>query len=109
MCMSMHGTTWVKKWSQMPFPKVVDKPPGVTKQVVLGSFELFSTHRDPCMFPKSLEKCHFWTKKGAKGGWKKHFAKSDPGSFGTFKQLVLSYFQLSLNHSCPLDHIGQVS
>ena len=39
----------------MIFPKIVPRPLGVLKHVVLGCFQPLSTYISPCKFPKSVE------------------------------------------------------
>ena len=54
---------WVKKW---PIPKVIPRPAGMYKQVVLRYSEPFSTQITPMQVPKKPKKGYISAEKGAK-------------------------------------------
>ena len=83
----------------MFFIKVVPRPVGVHKQVVLGYFEMFSTHISACQSPKILERGLLRTKKGSKGGQNHIFPKVTRDHLIHYKQVVLSH--VSTIFACP--------
>ena len=87
------GSTGVPGAKKMIFFKVVPRPLGMLKQVLLGRFELVVARYGPWKIPKCLENGPFQDQKWGKNGLKTHFSKSDPGPFGVLKQLFLAHFE----------------
>ena len=77
----------------MIFFKVVPRPLGIFKQVVLGRFEPVVAHYGPWKIPKCFENGPFQDQKWVRNGSKPHFSKSDRGPFGLLKQMFLAHFQ----------------
>ena len=77
----------------MNFFKVVPRPLGMLKQVLLACFEPVVARFGPWKIPKCLENGPFSDQKWVKNGSKMHFSKSDPGPFGMLKQVFLAHFE----------------
>ena len=70
--------------------KVVPRPLGMLKQVLLGRFEPVVARFGPWDIPKCLENGPLWDQKWVKNGSKTHFSKNDLGPYGMLKQVFLA-------------------
>ena len=86
------GSTGVPGAKEKIFFKVVPRPLGMLKQVLLGPFQPVVARFGPRKIPKSLENGPFQDQKSFKNGSKMHFSKCDPGPFGMFKQVFSAHF-----------------
>ena len=84
------GSTKVSGAKKMIFSKVVPRPLGMLKQVVLAHFEPVGARFGPWKIPKCLQSGPFWDQKWVKNGSKMCFSKSDPGLFGMLQQVFLA-------------------
>ena len=84
------GSTRVPGAKKMIFFKVVPRPLGMLKQVLLARFEPVVACFGPRKIPKCLENGPFWDQKWLKNGSKKRFLKSDRGPFGMLEQVFLT-------------------
>ena len=104
-----NGPFWdqrcVKNGSKTRFSKNDLGPFMMLKQVVLAHFEPVATGFGSWKIPKCLENGPFWDQKWVKNGSKMRFSKSDPGSFGMLKQVVLARFEPVLTEFSPFQHI----
>ena len=75
------------------FSKVVPRPLGMLKQVLLGRFEPVVARFGPWKIPKCLENGPFWDQQCVKNGSKRCFSKNDFGPFMMLKQVVLAHFE----------------
>ena len=73
------GSTRVPRAKKLIFSKVVPRPFGMLKQVVVAHFEPVATGFGPWNIPKCLERGPFWDQKWVKNGSKARFSKCDPG------------------------------
>ena len=87
------GSTRVPGAKKMIFFKVVPRPLGMLKQVLLARFEPVVARFGPRKIPKCLENGPFWDQKWLKNGSKKAFLKSDRGPIGMPKQVFLARFE----------------
>ena len=87
------GSTRVPGAKKIFFFKVVPRPLGMLKQVFLLRFERVVARFGPWKIPKCLVNGSIWDQKGVKNGSKTHFSKSDPGPFGTLRQVFLDHFE----------------
>ena len=87
------GSTGVPGAKKIIFSKLVPRPLGMLKQVVLAHFEPVVTCFGAWKIPKCLENGPFWDQKWVKNGSKVRFSKSDPGPFGMLKQIFLAHFE----------------
>ena len=85
------GSTRVPGAKKMIFFKVVPRPFGMLKQVVLARFEPVVARYGPRKIPKCLEN----------GPSKTRFSKSDPRPFGMLKQVFLARFEPVLTQFSP--------
>ena len=69
------GSTRVPRAKKITFSKVVPRPLGMLKQVVLGRFEPMVARFGSWKIPKCLEKGPFWDQKWVKNGPKGVFSK----------------------------------
>ena len=95
------GSTKVPGAKKIIFSKVVPRPLGMLKQVVLGYFEPVVARYGPWKIPKCLENGPFWNQKWAKNGSKMCFSKSDLGPFGMLKQVFLAHFEPMVTRFSP--------
>ena len=86
------GCTRVPRARKMIFSKVVPRPLGMLKQVILGRFQPVVARFGPWKIPKCLENGPFWDQQCIKNGSKTCFSKNDRGPFMMLKQVVLSHF-----------------
>ena len=87
------GSTGVPGAKKMIFFKVVPRPLGMLKQLLLARFEPVVARFGPRKIPKCLENGPFWDQKWLKNGSKKPLFKSDRGPFGMPKQVFLARFE----------------
>ena len=87
------GSAGVPRAKKIIFFKVVPRPLGMLKQVVLGRFEPVVARFGPWKIPKCLDNGPFWDQKWVKNGSKAQFSKSDPGPFGMLRQVFLAHFE----------------
>ena len=87
------GSTGVPRAKKIIFFKVVSRPLGMLKQVLLGRFEQVVARFGACKIPKCLENGPFEDQKWVKNGSKTHFFRSDPAPFGMLKQVFLACFE----------------
>ena len=87
------GSTRVPRANKIIFSKIVAKPLGVLKQVLIARFELVVTRFGPWKISKCLDKGLFREQKCVKKGSKTHLSKSDPGPFAMLKQVFLARFE----------------
>ena len=99
------GSTRVPGAKKMIFSKVVPRPLGMLKQVVLAHFEPVATGFGSWKIPKCLEKGPFWDQKWVKNGSKRRFSKSDLGPFGMLKHVFLARFEPVLKEFSPFHHM----
>ena len=88
------GSVRVRGAEKMFYSKVVTRPLGMVKQVVLAHFEpVVVTRFGPWKIPKCLEIGPFWDQTWVKIGSKMCFSKSDLGPLGMLKQVGLAHFE----------------
>ena len=95
------GSTRVPGPKKIIFPKIVPRPLGMVKQFFLARFEPVVARFGPWKIPNCLENRPFWDQKLVKNGSKKHFSKSDTGSFGMLKQVFLAHFEAVMTRFGP--------
>ena len=87
------GSTRVSRAKKIIFSKVVPRPLGMLKQVLLGRFEPVVARFGPWKILKWLENGPFRDQQCVKSGSKTRFSKSDSGPFMMLKQVVLAHFE----------------
>ena len=87
------ASTGVRGAKKIILSKVVPRPIGMLKQVLLTRSEPMVARFGPWQIPKCLENGLFWDKKWVKNRSKTHFSKSDRGPFGMLKQVFLANFE----------------
>ena len=89
---------------KMIFSKIVPRPLGMLKQVVLACFEPVVARFGPWKIPKCLENGPFWDQNGSKMGQKRIFPKVIVDHLGCSNrcfQRILSPFGRVLAHGNP--------
>ena len=71
------------------------------KQVFLARLESVVTRMGPWKIPKCLENGPLWEQKWVKNGSNSQFSKSDCGTFGMHKQVLLARLEPVVTHYGP--------
>ena len=102
-----HG--WGQRWvhqgargKKIIVFKIVPRPLGMLKRVLLGRSEPVVRHCGPWKIPTCLENGPFQDQTWVKNGSKTHFSKSNPKPFGVLKQVFLAHFEPEHMHFGPL-------